>query len=286
MTTSTLSGVIEGLPDHVYHADPALSVSGARKLLPPSCPALYRYERDNPPTPKRTFDLGHAAHRMVLGEGLDFVVIDHADYRTKEAQRLQAEAHAAGTTPILRHEYDQLRAMAAALRVHPWASSLFRPDAGESEVSLFWVDGESGVDLRARLDRLPHPTGRRLIVPDYKSCASAEPGHVSKALYSFGYACQADFYLSGLAALNLAPDDAAFVFVFQEKTPPYLVNVVEPDEDALAWAHRRNRKAINIFRRCLDTGRWRGYSDDVMRLGVPGWVLRSETFDDEDGTET
>lgn len=289
MTTAALQGVVDGLSDVDYHRHPALSSSGARKLLPPSCPAIYRHERDNPPTPKKEFDLGHAAHRMVLGEGPDFVVVDAADWRTKVAQTARAEARAVGVTPILRHEHDEIRAMAAALRAHPWASALFRPDDGRSEVSLFWRDDETGVDLRARLDRLRNAeAGRRLIVADYKSAVSAETGHIAKALYNFGYACQADWYLSALAALGLAPDGAAFVFVFQEKAAPYLVNVVQVDEESLAWAHRRNRKAIRIFRRCVDTGQWPGYSDDeVTTVSLPGWVLRSELFDDdpEDGTD-
>lgn len=287
MTTMAGWGVVDGMPEAEYFAHPALSSSGARKLLPPSCPALYRWERDNPAEPKKEFDLGKAAHRMVLGEGPDFVVVDHADWRTKDAKEKAAEARAASTTPILRHQYDELRAMAAALRAHPWASALFRPGTGRSEVSLFARDEATGVELRSRLDRLPHAVpGRRLLVSDYKSAASAEPTHVSRALYNFGYAMQADFYLSMLARLGLAPDGAAFLFVFQEKTAPYLVNVVQVDDESLAWANRRNRKAINIFRRCLDADRWPGWADDgPMTLGVPGFVLRSETFDDEPESE-
>ncbi|MBO0827768.1 MAG: hypothetical protein J2P24_08300 [Streptosporangiales bacterium] len=43
---------VYNLPAAVYHADPvpggSLSQSGAKKLLPPSCPALYRYWADHP----------------------------------------------------------------------------------------------------------------------------------------------------------------------------------------------------------------------------------------------
>jgi hypothetical protein len=42
-----------------YHADRgSLSSSGARKLLPPSCPALFRHAQDTPQEPKKTFELG------------------------------------------------------------------------------------------------------------------------------------------------------------------------------------------------------------------------------------
>src|SRR5690606_6451240 len=118
-----------------YHRDPvpggSLSSSGARDLLPPSCPAKFRYDRDNPgPTSKRHFDLGHAAHKLVLGVGAPLVVIEADSYRTKAAQEQQKAAHLAGHVPLLEHEHEQVQAMAAAIREHPIAGPLFNPEHG------------------------------------------------------------------------------------------------------------------------------------------------------------
>ncbi len=74
-------GVYDDLPAEYYHADPALSASGMKLLLDPGCPALYRYERDHPQPPKATFDFGHAAHRLVLGDGAKLRVLDYDDWR-------------------------------------------------------------------------------------------------------------------------------------------------------------------------------------------------------------
>ncbi len=282
MTAATELHVIDGMSDAEYHAHPALSSSGARKLLPPSCPALYRWERDNPPAPRRAFDLGHAAHRMILGEGLDFVVIEHTDYRTKEAQRLQAEAHAAGTTPILRHEYEAVRAMAAAVRSHPLASALIQVDNGKPEQSLFWVDDETGVPCRARLDwmRTPIP-GRRQIAVDVKTTVSAEPGYLRKAVHNHGYHQQQAWYIDGIRAVGLA-EDVAFLFVFVEKTPPHLVTVVELDPDAVRIGRELNRRAIEVFRDCTASGIWPSYTNDIQLVALPRWAERQheETYVD------
>lgn len=66
----TEPGVYDDMPEHVYLADPvpggSLSFSGAKALLPPSCPALYRHQRDHGRPPKPAFDFGHAVHSMVL----------------------------------------------------------------------------------------------------------------------------------------------------------------------------------------------------------------------------
>ena len=52
--------VVENMPEAEYHAHPALSSTGARRLLPPSCPALFAYEREHPPQPKAAFEHGRA----------------------------------------------------------------------------------------------------------------------------------------------------------------------------------------------------------------------------------
>lgn len=282
--TAFAPGVYTMSADH-YHADPvpggSLSSSGARRLLPPSCPALFRHEQLNGRAPKSTFDFGHAAHQTVLGNGPDIVTVDADDWRTKAAKQERDDAYAAGKTPLLPHDHDQITAMADALRQHPIAGALLRPDRGTPEQSLFWRDPVSGVMLRARLDWLPHPGKGRMIVADYKTTVSAEPSAIEKAIYNFGYHQQADWYLDGVQTLNLA-DDPAFVFIFQEKTPPYIVTVTELSTDALMWGRTLNRKAIDTYRKCVDTGRWPGYADDdVVLSDLPGWAVKQyETAQD------
>jgi hypothetical protein len=260
----------------VYHADPvpggSLSSSGAKLLLPPSCPARYRYERDHPPPPKPEYDVGHAAHHLVLGDdGPDVVVIDAEDWRTKAARDQRDAAHAAGATPLLRADYERVRAMAAALLEHRIAAALFRPGHGAPERSMFWTDARTGVWRRARVDWLPDPGNSRLVIPDYKTTVSAAPEAIQRAIYNFGYHVQAAWYLDAAAALGLDVD-AVFVFVFQEKVPPYLVTVAQPDTAALRVGYDLGRRAIDTYRECVALDRWPGYSDDVELIGLPAWA--------------
>lgn len=263
------------LPADVYHRDPvtggSLSSTGARKLLPPSCPALFRHWLDHPPPPREVFDFGHAAHREVLGVGPELVVVDAPDWRTKSAREQRDDAHAAGLVPILAADYEQVRAMAAALRAHPIAAALLRPDTGGPEQTLVWVDQRTGVWCRALLDWLPHPGPGRLIVADYKTCASAAPDDLQRAIWDYGYCQQADWYLTGVRALGLAADPQ-FVLVCQERTPPYLVTVAQPDHTALAVGRHLNQLARMTYRECVQSGRWPGYTDDVALISLPGWV--------------
>ncbi|WP_176728421.1 PD-(D/E)XK nuclease-like domain-containing protein [Planobispora rosea] len=278
--TVTQPDIVPGvydIPEDVYHADPvpggSLSSSGARKLLPPSCPAIFQYERLHRPAPKKEFTFGTAAHRMVLGVGADITVLDFGDWRTKKAQDARDEAQQAGRVPLLRGDFEQVRAMADALRAHPVASALFNPDHGDPEQTLIWSDSQTGIWRRALLDWLPHNTSGRMVIPDYKTARSASPEHIQRVVYDYGYHQQADWYLDGVLGLGLA-SDAAFVFVCQEKTPPYLVTVVQIAPAALRSARDLNRQAIDIYARCVETGHWPGYSDAIELISLPAWADR------------
>lgn len=181
-TTAAISrpGVYDGLPESVYHRDPvaggSLSSSGARKLLAPSCPALFRHEQLHGQPHKPAFDFGRAAHEEVLGTGGGIEVVDAADWRTADAKKARDAAYEAGKTPLLPKDYKVVQAMAEQLKRHPIAGRLFQPGTGKPEQSLFWKDPATGVICRARLDWLPTQVkGRRLIIGDYKGLALDTP---------------------------------------------------------------------------------------------------------------
>jgi hypothetical protein len=209
----------------------------------------------------------------VLGRGEDVVLVEADDWRTKAAKEQRDEAYEQGKTPLLAKEYAVVQAMAAALRAHEFAYNLFRPGSGQPEQSLFWRDKDTSVMRRARLDWLRNPPkeGRRLLVPDYKSTRSADIDSIHKAMHEYGYARQAAWYLDGVLALGLA-EKAAFVFVFQEKTAPYLVTVAEPDALTVEAGRFYNRQALHVLAECTRTGRWPGYFDGVATASLPPWA--------------
>lgn len=285
----TRPGVYD-LDAQTYHADPvpggSLSSTGARRILPPGCPAIYRHERDNPPEPKDTFDFGHAAHRLVLGVGPELHVTDVDTWNTNDVKAEVAEARAAGKIPIKPKNYEIVKAMATELWQHELAALLFRD--GKPEQAIFWRDREHPtVTRRTMLDTLPAAgRGGRLILADYKSADKVDPTSLQKAMWDFGYHRQADWALNGIEALELAgPGQARFVFVCQMKKPPYLVEIFEPDYTAGMIAEHDNRRAVHLYAECVRRGRWPGHSvtegwlhdghwddeADVIPLPLPGW---------------
>jgi hypothetical protein len=281
-TIVTGPGVYD-LPAEQYHADPvpggSLSSTGVRALLPPSCPARFQYDREHGTPTRKVWELGSAAHKLVLGA---------EEWRSNAVKAEVAAVRAAGGIPLKPAEYDQVHAMAEALRAHPFAGQLFAPGSGRAEQTLVWAehamisaatDGDplakgAYVRCRALLDWLPNPGGGRLILPDYKSCVSAAPAKAERAMADHGYHIQLRFYRRAVIALGLGGEDTRGVLVMQEKTPPFLVTVIEPDETANRMADIRIREALDIYAECTATGRWPGYADDVVLAELPPWETR------------
>lgn len=268
-------GVYDQLPAEEYHRDPALSASGMKLLLDPGCPAQYRYERDHPKEQKNTFDIGNALHRRVLGAGVKLRVLEFDDYKTKKAQDAKKEAYAEGFTPILPDEMERVRAMEAAVRAHPVAGALFR--SGRPEVSLFFKDETSGVDLRARLDWLDTQRPGRAVMTDLKTIGTGvDVDNVQRAIYDYGYHVSAVQYQEAARALGLAGEDAVSTLVFVHKEPPFLVRVVQLPFETLKLGRAKRRAAIEVFKECSQSGRWPGY-DEVTYAGLPAWAqIREE----------
>jgi hypothetical protein len=278
--TVTGDAVVRDLPHDQYLAHPALSASGAKTLVQPGGPARYRYEREHPRPPSDAMDLGTAAHAAVLGTGPDLVVVDADSWRTKAAQQQRDTVRANGGTAILAADAERVAAMAQALRAHPIASRLLHPSTGHPEVSLFYRDPEHGVDRRIRVDWLrdADPDGR-LILVDYKSAASAAPEAIDRAIGNYGYHLSAAWYRDVIVGLGLART-VPVVLAFQETSAPYLVHVVELDDEWLTIGHDLATRALRTFAECTASGQWPGY-EGITVSSPPPWVVNRHTYTDE-----
>ena len=267
------------MPAEEYHADPveggSLSSSGARKLLPPSCPARFVYEREHGGERRPEFDIGTAAHKVVLGVGPELARIEAKDWRTNKAQDQRDEAYERGAVPLLAADHDHVHGMAAALRRDETACALLNPDHGRPEQAIFWQDAETEVWRRALVDWLPTVSYGPPSVVDYKTTASADLASIRSSVRRYGYHQQAAWYLNAVESIGY-PDDTAFKFIFQEKAPPYLITVVELDNAALRVGDARNRRAIEIYRDCTAVDIWPGHAMDIEVISLPAWAEREE----------
>lgn len=270
-----LNAGLHVIPAAVYHADPcpqpSLSSSVARTLLAYSPEhARYQHPRLNPdyaPGESEIFDLGTAAHAYLLEGEMGFEIIDAADWRTKAAREARDAARLLGKTPILAHRWDGVKAMVDLImeRLSDFEGEPRPFTKGQPEQTLIWQDG--GVWCRARLDWL-HSDHRT--VDDLKTVSgSANPETWGRSLWGMGYDVQAAFYLRGVKAVF--GTDAQFRFVVAEHEPPYALSVCALDPAGLELADRKVRRAINLWRACLEDGHWPGYATHTCTIDLPPW---------------
>jgi hypothetical protein len=260
-----------------YHADPcpqpSLSKSIAKVLIDRSPRhAWWAHPRLNPDFETETatkFDLGTAAHALLLGDEARFEIIDADSYRGKAAQEARDAAYAAGRTPLLVDQYEQVVAMARAARVqltaHEEAADAFT--AGKPEQTLVWCEGD--IWCRARLDWLPD---RGRIFDDYKTTSAAAHPDAWGARTFFDTGCdfQDAFYRRGIRAV-LGITDPVFRFVVQETEPPHALCVMQADPAVRTIADKKVEAAIALWSRCLKADRWPGYPSRTCHLELPIW---------------
>lgn len=277
-------GIYAHVPESVYHADRvSLSSSGARLLTPPSVPALFRHYLDEPQKPKPQYDFGHAAHKMVLGEGGELFVLDPAVHgRTKDGaiaqkpsatsmwKEAEAKARKQGKSCITKDQMEIAQVMAGKVFSHPLAGKLLQ--SGNAEMSGYWHDDATGARCRFRPDFLPDVKGRFVCI-DYKSAVSANPTAFRKSAGDYGYHQQAAWYLDGLREVEIS-DDAAFLFIVQQKTPPFLVSVVQLEPEAIELGRRQNRIAIDTYAQCAADNKWPGYDEGIHTVGLQPWLVK------------
>jgi hypothetical protein len=267
--------IVGDMDEDWYHSDPvpealggSLSSSGAKLLLPPNCPAIFEHQRRHGKRPTKAMELGTVVHGMVLGTGQPVDVHDYRDWTTKAAKEAKAKAIEAGHVPMLAHQHAEAEAIADAVRQHPTAGALFAE--GDAELSGFWFDEEFGVWRRCRWDHVT-PYGE---IADLKSCASASPADIAKAMYNFGYFGQNPWYRDGYTAL-FGEEPRDFLNVFVQTEPPYLITIARLPDEHVELGRKRNREALEKFADCTAAGVWPAWSDDIIDIPLPYWAAKS-----------
>lgn len=284
-----------------YHADPApepsLSSTVAKVLIRETPLHAWtispRLNPDFEPVEKKAFDIGRAAHRVVLGVGDDFEAIppdllsDDGGIRSKEARAFVADCRARGVTPLKEVEVEAIEAIAEKTKRRLSAMGISLDPMRSEIAAIAQVDG---IWCRCMVDNAP--VDPRLPLYDLKTMAgSVHPDALAKTVADYGYDVQAAHYLRTWR--EATGEDRKFRFIFVEKNPPFEVGVVElyaddagrpasdyqPDEamtgDWFSDAEQKMARARRQWRACLDSGVWPGYPARVAQIGAPIWHRRN-----------
>lgn len=135
-------------------------------------------------------------------------------------------------------------------------------DGAKFEVTLVWIDKETGLKCKGRLD-LDSGENKRAYFCDLKSAKSANPVEFRKAMWKYNYNSAAAFYMDGAVALGHRPFKAAFWIVVEKKEPWYCHPFyVKANSNWIESGREWYKKWIEKLHYCQSTGDWHKYYDE------------------------
>ena len=258
---------------------PSVSSSGLRTIETKSAGDFWAFSGLNGSAFEKVetaaFNFGKAAHALLLGdEDFDagYVVSPYDGFRSKEAREWREAQTKVIVSP---DDMDHIKGMSASLKAHGLPDLIF---GGEPEVSLIWRD-HTGVWIKARPDALP-ATGD---LGDLKTTTDNELQPLMRGITKYSYDMQMALCVEGMEkVLHRSP--TGVVIIYAQKKPPYTVTPISIGADALYWGKVRNRRAINTFAECWQSGEWPFQGDrDISEYQLPEWLAARLSEEQSDG---
>ena len=265
----------EYLSDPVVN--PSLSRSTIKDLLFNSpAHAWFNNPRLNPDYKEKEngkFDIGTAAHAMLL-EGADsIVVIDAEDWRTKVAKEARDNAREEGKTPLLPHQFAEVSKMVTQAKCQILECKELHikdlSEDGDAELTYIWQEGDTW--FRTRPDWISKD--KNLCI-DYKTAGgSINPNEIGRHIVSMAYDIQNSLYVRGIKAIEGI--NPKFVFIFQSTEEPYLCSFIALSPQFIDMGNSKCDFGIWLWRKCLSSNKWPGYPSRVCWVDPPAWSLAS-----------
>jgi len=256
-----LTGLVSVTMD-LYHAGPGVSSSGLKEIL--KSPAHYKtYLAGQEDT--EAFRVGRLVHLRILepeAYAQTVVVAPQVDARTKDgkATRDAFLASSVGKEVVSVADAANIEAFAWAASRNKLASKIF--SGGQAEISVYWIDKDSGALCKARADYL-----RGEAIFDLKTCYSASPAEFKKSVLNYRYDLSAAFYLDGFATVLPVKH---FSWAAVEKKAPYCFGFYAADQDLLNAGRADYVKALAVYAECERSGVWPGYAESFVNISLAG----------------
>lgn len=169
-------------------------------------------------------------------------------------------------TAVSQEEFDRLIGVCSSVKQNDLANTLFAD--GKPEVSMLWIDDETGLSCKARMDWFNQDGG---YVVDFKTCPDCLA--FTRSICKWGYDRQMAFYLSGLKKL-LGMDFIPYL-VCVETESPFGCRAAPLDGKFLRTGEQLYREGLRTVAECTDKNEWPCYGNpDIWEC--PDWHGASE----------
>jgi hypothetical protein len=263
-------GIYPGVDFGTYSAWPAASNSRLHALS--QSPAhLKAYIEE--PKDTTTLTQGRAIHAAIL-EPDEFVgryARFDGDRRTKDGRaKYEALCQSYGEGCVIKAaDFDNCVRVRDRVFKHSQCARLLE---GRHELSIVWVDPESGVTCKARLDcHAPHINGGAIV--DVKSTRDASPRAFALSVRKYGYYRQAAFYLAGARVLGINCEH--FVNIACESDVPFNVQPYRMNEGAIDAGTQELKWLLSDYKELMEQPLedWPvGYSPEIEHVTLPDYA--------------
>lgn len=170
---------------------------------------------------------------------------------------------------VTQEEFDRAKLLCESIAGNELARECLT-GPGPVEVSLVWIDADTGVRCKARLDKVLTEHGRL--------CDLKTTGNLFKfqrSVADYGYCRQMAHYAEGWAALNggelLEP-----WLVAVESAAPHCVQAAPVDAESIEQGHKERDRLLRRVAECMESGAWPGPEPpEAWRL--PEWAIEPVT---------
>lgn len=169
---------------------------------------------------------------------------------------------------VTQDQYDNMLGMLQALAGHDKARTALA--GGQREVSLVWVDADTGILRKGRLDLVD---ADQMLLLDLK--VTDDASRFENTIDRFGYHIRMASYREGW--LSVSDDDIWPWLLAVEPKPPFGIRYAAIGKQTLAVGRCDYRLLITQYQRCIETGEWPGY-EDPSEWNLPGIVSVEENY--------
>jgi len=255
---------IHDIPFKKYLELDGISCSYLKRLA--SVPAKAKI----PTTETPAMALGTALHTYVLERdsfSTNIAVAPKVDRRTKAGKETWANfvAESEGKAVITAEDFEMVERMGLSIDRHPYASELL--SEGKAEQSVLWVDDETGIKCKARIDFV---TPDCLV--DLKSTRNASEHGFLQSIVNFRYYIQAALYLSAMSIVS-EEDYTDFLFIAVETESPFRVEVYSLSDEFIKYGYNEYKRLLRVEARCREDNFYPHYQNSgIIELEKPRYL--------------
>ena len=268
--TPAFPSVVFDMPDAEYRAVDALSKHTLDWLA--ESPATFIERTLHPPKRTEAMRFGSLMDMFFLDRprwDAEVVLAPDIGHKANAWKDFVAGCEANGQEYATPEDLAKINGMWDAVQRNKALASLI--DKSRKQVSIFWIDEETGLRLKGRADMLLMTDGDADVMADLKSAESAQPWAFARASGMYRYHVQAAIYSDGWTANTGRA--VKFLFAPVEKEPPYLNTILPILPDSLEAGRREYHRLLRLYQSCVESDNWPGLPEISDGFDVPKYSM-------------